>query len=42
MKLNYEEIKEKLISQLNTLNIGIDEDNEIIISLLNALPYDQH
>jgi hypothetical protein len=28
MKLTYEEIKEKLISQLNNLNVGVDEGND--------------
>jgi hypothetical protein len=28
MKLTYEEIKEKLIVQLNTLNVGVDEGND--------------
>jgi hypothetical protein len=28
MKLTYEEIKEKLIAQLNALNVGVDEEND--------------
>jgi hypothetical protein len=28
MKLTYEEIKEKLISQLNDLNVCVDEEND--------------
>jgi hypothetical protein len=28
MKLTYEEIKEKIIAQLNALNASVDEDND--------------
>jgi hypothetical protein len=38
MKLAYEEIKEKLIARLNALNVGVDEDNEIVRSLSKSLP----
>ena len=28
VKLTYEEIKEKLIAQLNALNVNVDEEND--------------